>query len=349
VEWRRSVERAQNNTIGLGNVIAHHAYDGVEVLNSGTTGSVITQYTIFDNIYGIHLFGGANGGIEPPTVASITLEITGTACALCTVKLFGKGDDDGEGEACMGSTGADGSGDSALTLASYPGTHFLTATTTDPISGTSECSAYLETGLSWVLLPMVSRGSLSGLRTTASASPVAWHWEAPRAGSPSVPGMPGRRLRSTGSPPQSCDCRRPQEAPGLSHPPLCCASPADQGRLDSLGRPLRCAPGFPSVTRRGGDRKAWGRAGQSPPGPLVPQRMHGPHPGGAPGRAEAGRDACPLRHRQRRHQQFGACGPSWKLPASRKISAGRISVARPVQARNPRSGGAGIRLACERV
>jgi hypothetical protein len=151
---------AQNNAIGPGNVIAHHACDGVDVLNGGTTGNVITQNSISDSIYGIHLFGGANGGIEPPAVASITLgsiEITGTACALCTVELFGNGDDDGEGEAYMGSTAAYGSGDFARTLASCAGTHFLTTTATASISGTSEFSAQVETGLSWVLLPMVSR------------------------------------------------------------------------------------------------------------------------------------------------------------------------------------------------
>jgi hypothetical protein len=75
----------------------------------------------------------------------------------CTVELFANGDDDGEGELYIGSTPADGGGDFAVTLEVGPGMHFLTATATDVISGTSEFSAPFETGISWVMLPVVLR------------------------------------------------------------------------------------------------------------------------------------------------------------------------------------------------
>jgi titin len=151
---------AQDNIIGPGNIIANNVQDGVQVGDTGTTGNAITQNSILGNDTGISLYSGAHGGIEAPVVTKIglgSIEVTGTACASCTVELFANGDDDGEGENYLGSTPADGSGGFTVTLEVHPGAHFLTATATDPISGTSEFSAPFETGLSWVLLPVVLR------------------------------------------------------------------------------------------------------------------------------------------------------------------------------------------------
>jgi titin len=151
---------AQNNSIGPGNVIAHNGYDGVRLSVSGTTGNVITQNSILGNDMGISLNSGANGGIEPPVVTDIgsgSIEVTGTACELCTVELFANGNDDGEGELYAGSAAADAGGHFTVTLASSAGAHFLTATATDVISGTSEFSAPYGIILNRVMLPVVLR------------------------------------------------------------------------------------------------------------------------------------------------------------------------------------------------
>jgi hypothetical protein len=151
---------AQNNTIGPGNVIAHNGSDGVQAGDPGTAGNAITQNSVFGNDNGIYLYGGAHGGIEPPVVDSVSLgsiEVTGTACELCTVELFSNSDDDGEGEEYIGTTAADASGHFTVTLPSAPGTSFLTATATDVISGTSEFSVPFEVLVTRVLLPVVLR------------------------------------------------------------------------------------------------------------------------------------------------------------------------------------------------
>lgn len=151
--------RSSSITIGPGNITAHNMYHGVEVHGSGTISNVITQNSFFDNgAKGIHLASGANGGIEPPVVAGISVgpvRITGTACALCTVEVFANRDTDGEGETYIGSTTADGSGDFVLTLAGPLGKPFLTATATNVVSGTSEFSSVFDSEIRNVFLPLV--------------------------------------------------------------------------------------------------------------------------------------------------------------------------------------------------
>ena len=150
----------KDNTIGPGNVIAYNTHDGVQVEGGGTLGNVITRNCIAHNILGIDLFPGANGGIQPPVITGITfgsIQITGTACPLCTVELFTNSDADGEGETYAGSTTADGNGDFTLTPPGHLGKPFLTATATDPISGTSEFSWVYDSGITSIYLPAVLR------------------------------------------------------------------------------------------------------------------------------------------------------------------------------------------------
>jgi hypothetical protein len=132
----------QNNTLGPGNVIAHNGWDGVEVEGGSTTGNTITQNSIFSNTMGIDLVSGANGSIAAPVIVTTTVgsvNIVGTACAGCTVEVFGNGDTDGEGETYIGDTTATSSRAFTLTVSSLS-QPYLTATATDVISGTSEFS-----------------------------------------------------------------------------------------------------------------------------------------------------------------------------------------------------------------
>jgi hypothetical protein len=131
-----------NNTIGPGNVIAYNVGDGVEVNGSDTTGNAITQNSIYTNDeMGIDLTGGANGGITAPIIATTigSFNIVGTACPGCIVELFENSDTDGEGESYVGNTTADTSGGFVVTIGTLLVPH-LTATATDPVSGTSEFS-----------------------------------------------------------------------------------------------------------------------------------------------------------------------------------------------------------------
>jgi hypothetical protein len=150
----------KDNTIGPGNVIAYNTHDGVEVEGGGTLGNVITRNCIAHNILGIDLFPGANGGVQPPVITGITfgsIQITGTACPFCTVELFTNSDADGEGETYAGSATADGNGGFTLTPPGHLAKPFLTATATDPISGTSEFSGVYDSGITTIYLPAVLR------------------------------------------------------------------------------------------------------------------------------------------------------------------------------------------------
>jgi hypothetical protein len=150
----------RDNTIGPGNVIAYNTYDGVEVEGGGTLGNVITRNRISHNVLGIDLFPGANGGIQPPVLTGLTvgsIQITGTACPFCTVELFTNSDADGEGETYADSAIAGANGDFTLQPPGHLAKPFLTATATDPISGTSEFSGVYDSGITSIYLPAVLR------------------------------------------------------------------------------------------------------------------------------------------------------------------------------------------------
>jgi titin len=150
---------AQHNTIGSENIIVGSPLDGVAVEGDDAYGNRITQNHILSNTLGIHLLGGANGGIAAPVITAVTtgsdpVTIQGTACAGCTVEVFGNVNDDGEGHIYLGSTVATG-GNFSLTEDTH-GLHYLTATATDAALGTSEFSSVYKIPYR-VYLPLIVR------------------------------------------------------------------------------------------------------------------------------------------------------------------------------------------------
>jgi uncharacterized repeat protein (TIGR01451 family) len=92
---------------------------------------------------GIDLVAGANGSIAAPQIVTAPVgagDVAGTACPGCTVEIFDSPDDEGEGKTYLGSSVAGPSEHFTFTLGASPH-HFLTATATDAVSGTSEFSA----------------------------------------------------------------------------------------------------------------------------------------------------------------------------------------------------------------
>ncbi len=150
---------AQDNTVGPENVIVGNLLDGVVVEGSDTSGNRITQNGILSNTLGIHLLNGANGDIIAPVITAVSagsdpITIEGTACAGCTVEIFGNINDDGEGILYLGSAVAVG-GNFSLVENSHD-LHYLTATATDVDLGTSEFSAVYRVPY-WVYLPLLMR------------------------------------------------------------------------------------------------------------------------------------------------------------------------------------------------
>jgi hypothetical protein len=141
--------------VGPGNTIAHNNNDGIAVWNG--MGTVITQNSIHTNFYeGIDLNVGINGGIAPPVVDSVLGQAHGTACPGCTVEVFSNSTSDDEGETYLGRVVADGSGDFTVAVGALDGV-WVTATATDPISGTSEFSGSFYVTGDYVLLPLLTR------------------------------------------------------------------------------------------------------------------------------------------------------------------------------------------------
>ena len=131
-----------DNTIGPGNVIAHHGLDGLLVDGSGTWHNTITQNSIYANAAkGIELADSGNEEIDPPVIAATagSYTIVGTSHAAWTVEVFENGDLDGEGESYLGSAVADAGGHFAVTVSALH-KPYLTATATDTSKNTSEFS-----------------------------------------------------------------------------------------------------------------------------------------------------------------------------------------------------------------
>lgn len=143
-------------------MVSYNDYSGIYVDNATTIGNTITENRIFKNTGPeINLDEGAHGGITPPVVTDTTFSsgvftITGTACAGCTVEVFGNPTDDGEGEFYLGSTTADGGGAFNLSLPFQP-YPYLTATATDATDGTSEFSDVFRSTVQPCFLPMILR------------------------------------------------------------------------------------------------------------------------------------------------------------------------------------------------
>ena len=153
---------AQSNTIGPGNVIAHHSTEGIYIYGIDTDFNVITQNSIFSNTYwNIAVAAdGANEGILPPTVNSVSLSppsVSGTSCSNCTIEVFtSPGSLPPAGKTFLGTGVADGSGNWTVMT---PGLHgpYLTATATYASMGTSRFSYALFTTIQSLYLPLILR------------------------------------------------------------------------------------------------------------------------------------------------------------------------------------------------
>jgi CSLREA domain-containing protein len=137
--------KASNNIIGgvlpgSANIIAENGGDGV--LMSGFVPQVrsntVSRNSIYENFgQAIRLSDGANDGIARPQITSASAsEVSGTACAFCTIEIFSDGGE--EGRIFEGSVLADVTGTfTYLNPVTGPN---ATATATDASNNTSEFS-----------------------------------------------------------------------------------------------------------------------------------------------------------------------------------------------------------------
>lgn len=146
-----------SNVVGPNNVIAWNPAAGIMVRGAGSLDNTLTRNSMYYNANGITLEEGAHGDITAPVIidADGATQITGTACAGCTVEVFESFYGHGQGETYIGSTTADSSGNFSLTSVSFSH-NFLSATATDAALGTSEFSA-MYTVNPMLYLPLVTR------------------------------------------------------------------------------------------------------------------------------------------------------------------------------------------------
>ncbi len=127
---------------GQANLIAFNGGDGIEVAGGyGAKHNTITRNRIHNNTgKGISLRSGGNEGLAAPviTTASAT-QVSGTACANCTIEVFSDAAD--EGAIYEGTTTANSSGNWTFTKAGGLTGPYVTATATDGNGNTSEFSA----------------------------------------------------------------------------------------------------------------------------------------------------------------------------------------------------------------
>jgi parallel beta-helix repeat protein len=159
---------SQNNVI-RNNVIANHPQHGIVVgvekgyLPQGTCQTFFNTFSrnsIFNNAQsGIRLVTGtcdgqtvtANQGVPAPTITSAnTNQVTGTACANCTVEVFladktqlnlPSGDNAGEGKQFLGSGTANAGGNFVVNISGATAGQIVTATSTNPSGSTSQFAA----------------------------------------------------------------------------------------------------------------------------------------------------------------------------------------------------------------
>jgi len=121
---------------GEGNVVAFNTSLGIDVFQTAT-GNVLRGNSIHSNgDQGIQNFNNDALETAPPTIGDAG-PVSGTACPNCVIDVYS--DQADEGQIYHGSVAADASGDWTFPGAvSGPN---LTATSTDPVSGTSQFSA----------------------------------------------------------------------------------------------------------------------------------------------------------------------------------------------------------------
>ncbi|MFC2106030.1 hypothetical protein ACFLS0_04700 [Candidatus Bipolaricaulota bacterium] len=145
---------ASHNTIGQDNVIAYNHERAIVVQGPETVSNRIAKNSIHHNAWGgIQLLEGGNAELPPPLITTfdaISGELSGTACAGCTVEVFSEEtaweDCDGvrrqsaEGRSFEGSTTATPAGDFSLSKGLPFVYSHLAATATDADGNTSELS-----------------------------------------------------------------------------------------------------------------------------------------------------------------------------------------------------------------
>jgi titin len=156
----RASDGAVESTVGPYNLIAYNGASGVMISGADTEGIVVTQNSVHDNYdLEIYLAMSGNNDNPHPTITATALgsvEISGTACAGCTVEVFGNSIDTEAGEHYLGTTFADLSGDWVLSLGglAHP---YITATATDTVNGTSMFSHPFTATVRSLFLPLILR------------------------------------------------------------------------------------------------------------------------------------------------------------------------------------------------
>jgi CSLREA domain-containing protein len=134
-----------NNVVGSSNLVAYNTLDGVLVDGAdsftSTVGNTITANSITANgQQGINNFRGGNRELTPPTItAASATQVSGTACANCTVEVFSDAAD--EGAIYEGTTTANAAGNWTFNKPGGLAGPYVTATATDGAGNTSEFSA----------------------------------------------------------------------------------------------------------------------------------------------------------------------------------------------------------------
>jgi CSLREA domain-containing protein len=139
-----------DNVIGPDNVIADNAGAGIEI-QSGAVRNTITKNSIFGNGgLGIKLDSGGNNGIGAPVITTVTTsQVSGTACASCTVEAFiadGGAGAPGEGKTFVGSGTAGSNGSFTVNVTGVSSGNEITATATDGSGNTSPFAANVQVG-----------------------------------------------------------------------------------------------------------------------------------------------------------------------------------------------------------
>ena len=153
-----AIVNSANNLVSL-NIIAgngiHTDAAGILVDGAGANQNQITFNSIYNNNNtGIKLLNGANDGILPPTIISVTSNIVrGTACPGCKVEAFS--DDGDQGAFTEGTATADPVGVFAITI--HPTRSNITATQTDTNRNTSSFSIPFKFTSNKIYLPLITR------------------------------------------------------------------------------------------------------------------------------------------------------------------------------------------------
>jgi hypothetical protein len=163
---------------GEANLIAYNGGHGVEIDGSyGAARNTITRNRIYSNAgRGIALLSGGNAGLAAPVItAASATQVSGTACANCTIEVFSDAAD--EGAVYEGTTTANAAGNWTLTKPGGLTGPYVTATATDGQGNTSEFSAPVSVGPTptATATPTVTRTASPTATPTGTVSPTPGH------------------------------------------------------------------------------------------------------------------------------------------------------------------------------